>query len=347
MNLIVNNHNIFFIIAVTFVISFITTFITKKLSHHINAIDIPNKRSVHIKPIPRLGGLAIFTSFLFGYIFFGKLSLQIISILIGSFIIILTGIVDDIKSIKARYKFIMQIIASLVVVLYGGIYFTEIQFAGVYLFFGKIFGQILSVFFIVSITNAINLIDGLDGLASGISFIYFVTIGIIAFILNKVLELDIILTMIMIGSTLGFLFHNFPPASIFLGDTGSMFLGFMISVIALLGYKVATLTSLVIPIFILGIPISDTILAILRRLINKNGIGKADKEHLHHQLLKLKFSNKVSILVIYVINMLFSILSIFYALGDYSKTKILYLILSALLIFIIIKTDILYDRKKK
>ena len=347
MNLVINNNHIIEIIFVTFIVSFLSTYVVKRVAIHVNALDIPNKRSVHTKSIPRLGGLAIFTSFIVGYILYGGLTPQMISILIGSFVIILTGFVDDIKPIKARYKFIMQIIAALIVVLYGGIYFNEITFAGIHLKFSLITSYLLSVFFIVSITNAINLIDGLDGLASGISTIYFVTIGIIAYILNKMGGLDIMLTMIMIGATLGFLAHNFPPASIFMGDTGSLFLGFMISVIALLGFKVATLTSLVIPVLILGIPIFDTILAILRRLNKKQKIGDADKEHFHHQLLKLKFTAKKSILIIYAINIMFSVLSIFYVLGDHNKAKAIYIILMILLIFVIIKTDILYEHKKE
>ena len=133
MNLTVNNYNIFLIIAMTFIISFIFTFIVKKIAVHINAIDVPNKRSVHTKPMPRLGGLAIFIAFLFGYIFYGDIDNQMISILIGSFILVLAGMIDDIKPIRARYKLIIQIVAALVVVFYGQIYFTEIQFAGIYL----------------------------------------------------------------------------------------------------------------------------------------------------------------------------------------------------------------------
>lgn len=347
MNLTVNNYNIFLIIAMTFIISFIFTFIVKKIAVHINAIDVPNKRSVHTKPMPRLGGLAIFIAFLFGYIFYGDIDNQMISILIGSFILVLAGMIDDIKPIRARYKMIIQIVAALVVVFYGQIYFTEIQFAGIYLTFNQFFSYFLSAFFIVAITNAINLIDGLDGLAAGVSTIYFVTIGIIAFILNKVGGLDIILTTILTGATLGFLVHNFPPAKIFMGDTGSMFLGFMVSVIALLGFKVATLTSLVIPILILSIPIIDTIFAIIRRLLNKQNIGEADKEHLHHQLLKLKLSSRSSILIIYVMNILFSAVSIFYILGDEHIAIVLYGIVLVIILIIVFKTPIIFKRNGK
>ena len=344
MNLVINDHSVLEIILVTFVVSLFLIPIAKKVANHIGAIDIPNARKIHKKPMPRLGGLAIYGAFLIGYILYGSITTQMISILIGSFIIFLVGVFDDIKPIKARYKFLVQIIAALIVVIYGQVYFNEITFLGINLKFNLLISYVLSTFFIVAISNAINLIDGLDGLAGGISSIYFLTIGIIAFVLNKMGGLDVILSLIMLGGTLGFLVNNFPPAKIFMGDSGSLFLGFMISVIALLGFKVATLTSLVIPITILAVPIFDTLLAILRRILKHESIGTPDKEHFHHQLLKLKFSPKISIIIIYLINLIFSAISIIYVIGDNKEAIILYLLVLLLLIFVILKTDILYDK---
>ncbi|MFA7064433.1 MAG: MraY family glycosyltransferase, partial [Bacilli bacterium] len=235
----VNGHHILLIIGVTFFASLLLVPIIKKTALHVGAVDVPDERKVHKKPIPRLGGLAIFLAFLTGYIFFAEHNVQMLSILIGSFIIILLSIFDDIKPIKARYKFIIQILASSVVVLYGNISLTEISAFGINLSF-EAWSYPLTIIFITAIINAINFIDGLDGLAAGVSTIYFATIAIIAFILNRIGGLDTILCLLMLGSTLGFLVYNFNPASIFMGDTGSMFLGFMIAVIALLGYKAAT-----------------------------------------------------------------------------------------------------------
>jgi UDP-GlcNAc:undecaprenyl-phosphate GlcNAc-1-phosphate transferase len=150
----------------------------------------------------------------------------------------------------------------------------------------------------------------------------------------------------MLGSTLGFLLHNFNPAKIFMGDTGSLFLGFTISVIALLGFKAATVTSLIVPLLILAIPIFDTALAILRRLLKGESVGTPDKEHFHHQLLKMKFSVKVTVLIIYAIDILFASVSIFYALGNPKLAIVIYVILMILLIFLIMKTDILFQHKK-
>ena len=346
MNLIVNGHNILEILIVTFLTSLVLVPITMKLAHHVGAMDIPNERKIHKVPIPRLGGLSIFGSFLLGYILYGEVTTQMLSILIGSFLIVLVGVFDDIKSIRALYKFIVQVIAAIIVVVYGKIYFTEITFLGLKLEFNLYVSYFLSIFFILAISNAINFIDGMDGLSSGISSIYFLTIAVIAILLNRLSGLDIILSIIMLGATLGFLVYNFPPAKTFVGDNGSVFLGFIISVIALLGYKVATLTSLVIPITILAVPVFDTVFAILRRLIKHKNIAEADKEHFHHQLLKMKFTPRVSIIIIYLINIMFAVISILYVIGDSKDVIILYAVAALLVLFVVLKTDILYDHKK-
>ena len=347
MDLMVNNHNVFSIVFVTFLISVFLVPIVKKIAIHINALDYPNKRKIHTKPMPRLGGLAIFAAFICGYVLYGEINTMMISILLGGFIIVLGGLIDDVNPIKARYKLVIQVAAALLVVVYGQLYITELSFFGVKFYLAKYFSYFLSALIIVGITNAINLIDGLDGLAAGVSSIYFLTIAIIAFILNKIGGLDIILSLILLGSTLGFLVYNFPPAKIFMGDTGSMFLGYMISIIALLGFKVTTITSLIVPLLILAIPIFDTALAILRRLVHHQNIGKADKEHLHHQLLKMRYSPVASIIIIYAIDLLFAAVSIFFVLGDNQIAIGIYILLMILLLFAVLKTDVLFEHKKR
>ena len=171
------------------------------------------------------------------------------------------------------------------------------------------------------------------------------TIAIISFILKRSDGLDVILSLIMLGSTLGFLVYNFPPAIIYLGDTGSQFLGFIIAVIALLGFKTATFTSLIIPILILAIPLLDVVFAIIRRTLKKENPTKPDKSHFHHQLLKMKFSTKVSLLIIYFIEILFAAVSILYALGDTTYAIIIYIGLMIVFIFIVMTTDILFPKK--
>ena len=347
MNLEVNGYSIYLILLVTIISSYLLTYLAKRIAHHVGAIDEPNERKVHKVPMPRCGGLAIFGAFIIGYMIYGKPTTQMLSILIGTFIIVLTGFIDDIKPIRARTKFLFQVLAASIVVFYGSTYFTEITFLGLHLNFPYWIGTILSVIFIVAIANAINLIDGLDGLAAGISAINFATIAIIAFIVNKIGGLDIILSLIMLGATIGFLGHNFPPAKIFMGDSGSLFLGFMIAVISLLGFKMATITSLIVPLVILAIPIFDTLFAILRRLLKGESIGKPDKDHLHHQLLKMNFSTRKTILIIYLINILFSAVSIFYVIGDNKVATILYVILMIILLFFFLYLYFLFKHKSE
>ena len=259
--------NVLLMVLVTFVFVALFIPVVKKMAEFIGAMDIPNARKVHKVPIPRLGGLGIYAGFLLGYMLFGVHSVQMNAILIGSFIILVTGIFDDIKPVPAKWKLLAQTVGASIVPLYGGILLQDISAFGLYIDFG-ILAYPITIIFIVAIINCINLIDGLDGLSSGIASIYFLTIGVIAMLLNNSNGLDIILTFIMLGSTLGFLVHNFNPAKIFMGDSGSMFLGYIIAVIALLGFKNITLTSFLVPMLLLAIPIMDTLFAILRRLIN-------------------------------------------------------------------------------
>ncbi len=322
---------------------FVTLFIPfiKKIALHINAIDYPNKRKVHTKATPRLGGVGIYFGFLLGYMLFGEPSAIMNAILIGSFVIVLTGVIDDIKPLKPSTKFMGQVIAASIVVFYGNILLKNIQVFGLYIDFG-IFTYPLTIFFILGCINCMNFIDGLDGLAAGISSIYFLTIGIIAIIQHK-LGLDFILTFTMFGSTLGFLVYNFYPASIFMGDSGSMFLGFVISIIALLGFKNVTMTSLIIPLLILAIPILDVLFAILRRFFNGQKISAPDKYHIHHQLLNRNLSQRTVVLIIYVINLLFATASIIYILRSVTLGYIIYGLLLIIILFFILRTSVIFS----
>ena len=342
------------IVGVTMI--FVTLFIplVKRIAKHIGAIDIPNERKVHKNPIPRLGGLGIYAGFLLGYILFGHPSLQMNSILIGSFIIIITGLCDDIKPIKPLPKLIGQIAAACILVFYGNIVLNNITVFGQDIEFG-IFAYPITIMFVVACTNVINLIDGLDGLSGGISSIFYLSTIVICFFQERFTGLEFTLALIMLGSTLGFLFHNFNPARIFAGDSGAMFMGYVISVISLLGFKTTVMTSIFAPLAILAVPILDTLFAIIRRLINHKHIYDADKEHLHHQLLKMNFSHKMTVIIIYIITALFSAASILYTLKDNTDVfigRIIYIVL-AIVVFIfvwktdsIVKHDILKKKKK-
>ena len=340
-----NIKQVLIMVVTTFLFTAFIIPLIKKIAVYIGAVAKPNDRSVHKVEMPQLGGLAIFLGFILGYMLFSKQTIEMNSILIGSFLIIITGIIDDIRPIKARYKCTAQLVAASVVVFYGGILLKDVSAFGYYMDFG-ILAYPVTLFFIVAMINAINLIDGLDGLAAGISSIFFLTIGIIAFIMNNIGGLDIVLSFIMLGSTLGFLLHNFHPAKIFMGDTGSMFLGFIIAVIALLGFKNVTLTSFIVPILILAVPILDTLFAILRRLINKQPIAQADKQHLHHQLLKMNFSHTATVLIIYYIDALFAFASIVYVVKDAKLGMFLYIILLAIVLWFVITTNIVVNKEE-
>lgn len=316
----------------------------KKIAFQINAIDTPRGgRHVHDKVTPKLGGLGIFIGFLIGYMIFGSYSVLMNAVLIGSFIIILTGIIDDITELSAKQQLVGQVAASAVLVFYGGLSINELTAFGFRLDFG-ILAPIMTMFFIVGCINCINLIDGLDGLSGGISSIYFLTTGIIAVIQQKS-GLDFIISFIMLGSTLGFLFYNFNPASIFAGDCGSNFMGYMISLIALLGFKNVTLTSLFIPLLIIAIPVLDTLFAIIRRALKHEPLFKGDKFHIHHQLLNRNLSVKTTVIIIYIIDALFALASIVYVLNDTNLGYFLYGILLIIVIAFVAKTNIIFDSK--
>lgn len=334
------------IVLITFLFTAAIIPIMKKIAHHIGALDVPRaeegNRHIHKKTTPLLGGVGIFLGFLFGYMLFGEQSIRMNSILIGSFIIILTGIVDDIKPIRAYQKMIGHLVAACVIVFYGGITLDTISAFGFSLNFGYM-APFITILFIVACTNIINLIDGADGLSSGIASIFFLTIGIIGFYQGRSGSLVMILTFIMLGSTLGFLLHNFYPAKIFAGDCAT-FMGFIIAIITLLEFKGPALTSFFVPILILGIPILDTLFAIIRRLLKGQPPFQADKQHLHHQLLGMNFSQRTTVLIIYGINFLFAAASILYTLKDPILGKIVYIIILIIVLWFVLHTTIISDK---
>ena len=296
-----------------FLCSILITPFVKKLAFKIGATDQPNQRKVHHKVMPRLGGLAIFISFLLGILILQPESPYDAAhpaIVAGGFIILVTGILDDIFDLSARVKFLLQIVAALVVVFWGGVdvEFINLPFNG-RIDFG-IFTIPITVLWIVGVTNAINLIDGLDGLAAGVSSIALITITGMAVVMGNAYV--VAMGIVLIASTVGFLKYNFYPAKIFMGDSGALFLGYMISVLALLGFKNIAVISFVVPILILGVPISDTLFAIIRRLYNKNPLSAPDKSHLHHCVLKLGYSHRETVLLIYAMSAMFGLAAVIF-----------------------------------
>lgn len=292
-----------FALLLSFGISYFSTPLAIKLAHKIGAIDVPkDNRRVHKDPIPRLGGIAIFLGFIISALFLVEINTQMIGIFVGAVLIVVMGIVDDVKEISAKIKLSGQILAAIVVVLSG----VRIEF--VTNPFGEMFNLLpmigipITIFWIVGATNTVNLIDGLDGLAAGVSAIAAITLTLVAYINGQ--HTSTILLLCLAGGAIGFLPYNFNPAKIFMGDTGSLFLGYMLSVIAIQGYmKSAAALSIAIPILALGLPIFDTTFAIIRRASNGKPIMQADKGHLHHRLLKKGLTQKQTVLILYGISL--------------------------------------------
>lgn len=287
---------------VALLISYIATPFAKLLATKIGAIDVPkDNRRVHKTPIPRLGGLAIYLGTIISMMIFLPFTTEKIAIMVGATIIVITGIFDDVKPMPAKVKLLFQVLAAYVLVL-GGV---KIEFItnpfGSELLKLNVFAVPITIFWIVGITNTVNLIDGLDGLSAGVSAIASLSMLFVAYQFGYVPIM--IMSAILAGSAFGFLPHNFNPAKIFMGDTGALFLGFMLSVIAIEGVmKSVAAIAIALPVLVLGVPIFDTAFAIFRRLLNKRPIMEADKGHLHHRLLDKGLSQKQTVLVLYVVS---------------------------------------------
>jgi UDP-GlcNAc:undecaprenyl-phosphate GlcNAc-1-phosphate transferase len=296
---------LFVLAAIAVAISAAATPLVKKIALKLEIIDLPKgKRKIHKKPIPLLGGLAIYFSFVIVMMLkSGSLSPHETGILIGATIIVIGGVIDDTFELKPRYKLIFQISAAFVLIFFG----VEISsvtnpLAGGYDYWNVGWMTVpLTILWVIGITNALNLIDGLDGLAAGVALISSVTIFIIALLNNR---LDAaVLTAILSGAILGFLPYNFNPAVIFMGDTGSQLLGFLLAAISIEGtIKSAAAFAIAVPILALGIPIYDTLFAVIRRKMNGKPIMQADRGHLHHRLMDMGLSQRQTVLIMYLIS---------------------------------------------
>jgi UDP-GlcNAc:undecaprenyl-phosphate GlcNAc-1-phosphate transferase len=297
-------------------ISLLLTPLVKKFAFWVGAVDAPNHRKVHTRIMPRLGGLAMFTAFAGAYFVISPAISVInqdagLALLLGGLVIVITGALDDRFQLSPRWKLLGQLIAAIIVVAFG----FKIDFLNVP--FGASWNLIswisipLTIFWIVGVTNAINLIDGLDGLSAGVSGIATATIMVVALLTGGSSGMTVVLlSAILLGSIVGFLFYNFHPAKIFMGDSGALFLGFSLALFSIMGFKQATLVSFLVPLLILGVPLSDTFFAILRRYVNKMPISAPDKSHLHHCLLQLGFSHRATVLIIYGISLVFGLCAV-------------------------------------
>ncbi|WP_434564763.1 MraY family glycosyltransferase [Thermoanaerobacterium thermosaccharolyticum] len=312
--------------VVAFVVALMATPAAKKLAYKIGAIDIPkDKRRVHKKPVPLIGGLAIYLGTILSILLFLPKSETNLGIIAGSTIIVVLGIFDDKYELKAKVKLLGQLLASFVVVLSGvRIDWLTNPFGDGMINIG-VFAIPLSIFWIVGITNAMNLIDGLDGLAAGIASISSGSLFVVSLLNGR--YATALITAAVTGAALGFLPYNFNPAKIFMGDTGAMFLGFILSAVSIQGaVKSAAAIAIAVPILALGVPVFDTTFAIIRRIANKKPIMEADKGHLHHRLLALGLTQKQAVFVMYGVSLFLGLSAILISFTNGAKGYIILII---------------------
>lgn len=292
-------------IIVAFVISFAITPVVKAFATKVGAVDVPGEaRRIHDHPIPRMGGLAIFFGFLLSVLLFVDVTREVRGILLGAIIIVATGAIDDIVSLRAWTKFLIQILAAVIAVLHGVVIhvvmnpnvFSEQE--------AIVLGWLavpITVLWIVGITNSVNLIDGLDGLAVGVSTISCITILVVALLVSE--PNVALIVAALAGACIGFMPYNLNPAKIFMGDTGSLLLGYVLSTVSVLGlFKFYTLVTFVVPVLALAVPLSDTIFAFCRRILHGQSPFKADRGHFHHKLMDLGLNQKQAVAILYAVS---------------------------------------------
>lgn len=308
----------------TFLLSLIATPLVRFLAFRVGAVDKPNERRINKVTMPSSGGLAIVFSFLFSSLVFMPMITKLIigsqsyfdymlPVVIGGLVVAVTGFIDDIFEISAKKKMLGILFAATIVWKFTDFKFDsfKVPFGGPMLEFNPLITFFLTILWITAITNAVNLIDGLDGLVSGVSIISLTTMGLISYFF--LFDRDIFLTLtifILIAAIAGFFPYNYYPAIIYLGDTGALFIGFLIAVLSLQGLKNATAVAVVTPIIILGVPIIDTFVAIIRRTLSGQKFYEADNMHLHHRLLAMGFTHRGAVLVVYGIALFFSLVSL-------------------------------------
>ncbi len=305
--------NILFILVVSFILTFMATPMVKFLAERSGVVDVPkDNRRMHKKSMPLMGGLAMFYGFVVSIAVFVPVSRELIGLFIGATLIVIVGIIDDKKNLNPLLKLIFQIVAALIAVYFGHSIkffsnpFDTSNFPSV---LSSPYAEIISVIWIVGMTNAVNFIDGLDGLAAGVSSIASLSILLISIIMGNSAVTPI--AAALVGCCVGFLPFNSNPAKIFMGDTGSTFLGYTLAVISIQGlFKGYAVISFVLPILVLGLPLFDTLFAIIRRLVHGQSPMTADRGHLHHRLIDMGLNQKQAVAIMYSISSLLGIGSV-------------------------------------
>lgn len=327
---IIANVKLYYIYLIAFILAFLVsnlmTPISKSIAYKVGALDHPKARGVHKETMPLAGGIAIYVGFMLSTLLMVPIvgygsGNQFIGLITGATLITVVGLLDDVYQLSPRIRMIFQIFSALIVIMTGTT-IDSISFpfiAGARIEFGY-FSSVITLFWIVGITNAVNFIDGLDGLAAGVAAIASFILTMIAIFFGDpaVVGFSILLTATLTGSCLGFLPFNFNPAKIFMGDTGSTFLGFTLAVISIQTMlKTYTALTLVVAVLILGLPIFDTTFAILRRAINRRPIHVADRGHLHHRLVDSGLSHKRTVITLYFISGTFGITAVLIMMKDF------------------------------
>jgi len=326
------------------IVSFAATPVVKWFAYKVGAIDVPkDSRRIHKSPIPRLGGLAIFIGFILSVLIFAEIDTQVQGVLIGAIIIVILGVLDDIFTLKAYIKFLVQIAAALVAVYHDvviEIFSNPFAFSGStseFMFLGYLAIPI-TVIWIVGITNSVNLIDGLDGLAVGVSTISAVVILIIALMVSYP-NVAIIMAALA-GACIGFLPYNFNPAKIFMGDTGALLLGYLLATVSIIGlFKFYAVVSFAAPLLVLAVPLFDTAFAFIRRLIKGQNPMSADRGHFHHRLIDMGLSHKQAVAVLYAVSGLLGLLAVVITTSDLGRALVLLfaVLIAAVVVFFIFK----------
>ena len=328
--------------------SFLCTPFAKRLAEKIGAIDVPkDNRRMHKKPIPRLGGFAIFMGFFVSTMVFtfNFIDLKVYGILVGAMIIVALGMADDVLALKAKFKFLIQILAVTVPVVCGVRieWFPNLFGDSAYISLPLGWSIAVSIVWLLAILNAVNIIDGLDGLACGVSSI--MTISCLAILILLEAPQVAVIAAALAGACMGFLPYNMNPAKIFMGDTGSMFIGYMLASLSIMGlFKAYAIVAFFVPVLLYLLPIFDLMFAAVRRVLTGHSPMQADKSHLHHKLIAIGFSQRQAVAILYGIAAILGFCAVLMATDHFKRA---FLIIGVAFVFILIGAFVLYRKEKK
>ncbi len=319
--------------ATSFAISLLTTPFAKKMAFRLKAIDYPKSRGLHSEPMPRMGGIAIVLGFMITVLLLTPfveefISVQFMGFLIGGFIIVVLGMLDDVYELSAKFKFLIQILVAVIVVCTG----TRIDvIMWPYWEYFKSFNAPITIIWIIGVINAVNLIDGVDGLAAGVTSIAALCLSVLCIISGTTTA--VVLTSTLAGACLGFLPRNFSPAEVYMGDTGSTFLGYVLAVSSCIGvYKSYAVLSVVIAVLAMALPILDTLFAMIRRAVNHKPIMSPDRGHLHHRLIDSGYSHGQAVMILYGLSAISAVIAILIAIQDFQATVVVLVFFLVLLL---------------